>query len=192
MRSAMCNRETAETFVFVEINLDAEPAISIETTSVMFKHLLAQFAFHSSICLTVKARSKDRIQHHEVEDVAIVLGQAVDTALAKRNGIERYGLAVIPMDDALVRCALDLGARAFARVTLPLGCETVEDLSTAMVSHFFSTFALNARMTIHIDYLAGSDPHHIVEAAFKGLGRAFAHACSRHMTSGIPSTKGQL
>lgn len=191
MRNATRSRETRETQIIVSINLDQSAPPVIATGIVMLDHLLEQFAFHSGCALQVRAQSLDAIQHHLVEDVAILLGDALGSALGDRNGIERYGCAVIPMDDALARVAVDLGGRAYARTNLSLGVQQVEGLATALISHFFASLANNARIGLHADLLAGTDPHHCVEAAFKALARACATAWAQTRT-GIPSTKGAL
>lgn len=191
MRSAIRSRETRETKISVTLSLDGSGAPIISTGLRMLDHLLEQFAFHSGCSLQVRAESLDGIQHHLVEDVAIVIGDAVAGALGDRSGIERYGCTIIPMDDALVRVAVDLGGRAHARVELPLGVEQIEGLAAAMIPHFFSSLASNARITLHMDLLVGADPHHSIEAAFKALARACATAWSQ-TRSGIASTKGVL
>jgi imidazoleglycerol-phosphate dehydratase len=193
MRNAIRTRETKETSIRVTLGLD-EPGVSdIQTGNSMFDHLLAQFAFHSRIALEVQARSLDGIRHHVIEDTAIAIGQTIDEALTTRAGIVRYGECIVPMDDALVRAVVDFGGRAYTRTTLFLGVERIEDLETAMIPHVFSSLAGNARATIHIDRLSGDDPHHVVEAAFKALGRACAQAWTLDARiAGVASTKGML
>jgi len=191
MRSATRTRETRETKITVMLDLDRAGPPVIITGQRMFDHLLQQFAFHSGCDLRIQAESLDDIQHHLVEDVAIVMGDALATALGDRAGTERYGCATIPMDDALVRAAVDLGGRTYARTDLRVNVEHVEGLATAMIPHFFSSLAANARMTLHVDLLAGTDPHHCIEAAFKAFARACATA-SAQTRAGILSTKGVL
>ena len=193
MRSATRLRQTTETSVRVALALDGEPKARIETGLVMLDHLLGQFAFHARAGLTIEARSLDAIRHHLIEDVAIVLGGALDEALGDRSNVTRYGEITLPMDDALVRVAVDLGGRIYARTALDLRVERIEDLETVMIPHIIGSFAANARATIHVDRLAGDDPHHIAEAAFKALGRACACAWSRDPRfDGVASTKGVL
>ncbi len=176
------------------IDLDGSGRREIATGLPMLDHLLAQFAFHSRSDLRVSAESLDRIEHHVVEDVALALGVALAVALGDRHGIARYGWALVPMDDALVRAAIDLGGRPFARVELPLQAERVEGLEVAMVPHFFRSFASKAGVTLHVDLLAGSDPHHAIEAGFKALARAASAAWLQIAldTDAIPSTKGVI
>ncbi len=177
----------------VALALDGEPKVRIETGLLMLDHLLAQFAFHARAGLEIEARSLDAIRHHLIEDVAIVLGSALDEALGDRSQIARYGEVTLPMDDALVRVTVDLGGRIYARTALDLRVERIEDLETVMIAHIVGSFAANARATIHVDRLAGDDPHHLVEAAFKGLGRACARGWALDPRfDGVASTKGVL
>lgn len=193
MRSANRLRQTTETSVRLALALDGETRVRVETGIVMLDHLLAQFAFHARIGLEIEARSLDAIRHHLIEDVAIALGSALDEALGDRARIARYGEVTLPMDDALVRVAVDLGGRIYARTALDLRVERIEDFETAMIAHVVASLAANARATIHVDKLAGEDPHHIAEAAFKALGRACAQACAFDPRfEGVASTKGTL
>jgi imidazoleglycerol-phosphate dehydratase len=194
MRNASRSRQTTETSVRCALTFDGDmQSVRVETGVAMFDHLLAQFAFHARIGLEVDARSLDAIRHHVIEDVAIVLGACLDEALGNRSGIARYGEVTLPMDDALVRVAVDLGGRIYARTDLALGVERIEDLETVMIAHVFTSLAANARATLHVDALAGEDPHHKAEAAFKALGRACAQGWSRDPRfDGVVSTKGVL
>jgi imidazoleglycerol-phosphate dehydratase len=194
MRSAVQERATAETSARVELALDDFAMPSIRTGCRMFDHLLAQWAFHSKSTLHIEARSLDGIQHHLVEDIAIVLGRALDEALGDRRGITRYASATIPMDDALVRAAVDFGGRSYCRTALSLSVATIEDLNAGLIAHALSSLAVNARICLHVDQLAGTDPHHGAEAAFKALARASRSAWSIAADTPlvIPSTKGAL
>jgi imidazoleglycerol-phosphate dehydratase len=189
-RSAVAERRTAECVVAVRIEPpDAGPS-EITTGIRMLDHLLAQCAWHGGFRLIVDAQSFDGIRHHLAEDVAIALGTAIGEALGDRSGIERYGDALVVMDDALVRAAVDLAARIYVRADLRLGVERIEDLECVLVEHVLSSLVHNARFALHVDRLAGSDPHHAVEAAFKALGRALAAACVP--AERMRSTKGTL
>jgi imidazoleglycerol-phosphate dehydratase len=192
MRSGSCERTTAETSVAVRIGLDGPSTPAITTGLRMFDHLLAQLAFHSGFAVIIDAASLDGIEHHLIEDTGIAIGRALGDALGDRSGIERYGSVLLPMDDALVRVAIDLGGRFFARIELPIGAECIEGMEVAMVPHFLRSLAVNAAMTVHLDLLAGDDPHHCVEAAFKAYARALATACARRSDVRVPSTKGML
>lgn len=192
LRSANARRATRETDVRVAVDLDGVGATSIATGSPMLDHMLEAFALHASLALDVHATSLDAIQHHLVEDVAIVLGKTLAQALGDRAGIARYGEALIPMDDALVRCAVDAGGRAYTRVALNLRVERIEDLSAELVTHFFQSLAINAGLTLHVDALAGDDGHHVVEAAFKAVARACRSAFVCDVDARVLSTKGLL
>ncbi len=192
MRSGSVRRTTAETDVRVDLSLDDPGTREIRTGLAMFDHLLLAFMFHARIGCRIEARSLDAIRHHLVEDTAIALGQALDAALGERTGIVRYGEASIPMDDALVRAVVDLGGRAWSRTALDLTHERIEDLESVFVPHVFASFAQHARLTLHVDRLAGDDPHHVVEGAFKAAARACARAWAidPSASTSIASTKG--
>jgi imidazoleglycerol-phosphate dehydratase len=174
MRSFAYERKTAETVVQAVLTLDASEPPDVTTGVRMLDHLLQQFAFHAPAGLRLRATSLDGLEHHVVEDVAIALGESLRGALGERRGIERFGAALLPMDDALVRVAVDLGGRPYARIALDLACERIEDLTAEMVPHFLASFAAHAGIALHVDRLAGSNSHHGVEAAFKALARACA------------------
>ena len=185
-------RITTETEVAVDLSLVHAAPPSISTGIRMLDHLMYQLAFHARWSLTISARSLDGIAHHVAEDVAVVLGQALNERLGDRMGIERYGDSLVVMDDALVRCAIDVGGRAFARTNLGLARPMLEDLATDLIPHVVSSLAVNARIAVHLDRLAGADEHHIAEAAFKALGRAMRVAVAAGAFVGVPSTKGVL
>ncbi len=174
MRSFTYERKTAETAVRASLTLDSTEVADVATGYRMLDHLLQQFAFHAPAGLQLNAQSFDRIEHHLVEDVAIALGESLRGALAEHRGIERFGAALLPMDDALIRVAVDLGGRGYARVDLGLTCDRIEDLTSEMLPHFFASFATHAGIALHVDRLAGTNAHHCVEAAFKALARACA------------------
>jgi imidazoleglycerol-phosphate dehydratase len=194
VRSGVSERTTTETNVAVTIELDGSGRRDIATGVRMLDHLLEQLAFHSRCNLRISARSLDDIQHHLVEDVALALGEAIAVALGERRGIERYGSALIPMDDALARVAIDLSGRPFARIDLALGVERIEGLDCVLIAHFFRSLASKSGMTLHVDLLCAADPHHAVEASFKAFARALAVAWSTTAAGreSIPSTKGTL
>lgn len=186
------SRTTKETAVNVDLYLDGAEESRTATGIRMFDHLLAAWAFHSRIAVKIDARSFDGITHHLVEDVAIALGQALSQALGERRAIARYADATIAMDDALVRCVLDLAGRPHGRVDLGLRREAIEDLASDLIPHFFTSLASNARITLHLDRLAGTDDHHVAEAAFKAFARAFRTACAPDLSFSMPSTKGSM
>lgn len=192
MRSCSLDRVTRETIVNVAVTLDEASGTAIATGMPMFDHLLAQFGFYGALGLTVEVRSLDAIRHHAIEDVAIVLGRAISGALGERRGIARFAAVTLPMDDALVRVALDLGGRPYARANLDPGAAAVEGLELVLVRHFFTSLAAEARVCLHVDLLEGTDPHHCVEAAFKALGRACRDAWRIETPDLVASTKGVL
>jgi imidazoleglycerol-phosphate dehydratase len=193
VRSFVIERTTAETSIRAEVGLDRDAGGSQQTGFPIFDHFLHQLSFHGGFYLDVEARSLDAISHHLVEDVAIAIGRSIDSALGERRGIARYATVTLPMDDALVRAALDLGGRPYARINLaPEDGGNIEGLEVGLVRHFFSSLAGTARISVHVDLLAGSDAHHCVEAAFKAFGRACRAAWAVERSDTVPSTKGVL
>lgn len=194
MRTATKTRATKETEITVKINLDGDGKYNVACDFKFFKHMLEQIAAHADYDLEITAASKDGDAHHLVEDTAITLGEALVEALGDKKGIVRYGAKCLPMDDALVRCVLDLSGRMFCKVNVNLKDERTSDFETILLSHFFRSFAQSSKSTIHIDELDGEDTHHIIEATFK----AFAHALSQATeinpkhSEKLLSTKGSL
>jgi imidazoleglycerol phosphate dehydratase HisB len=193
-RRAELRRTTKETDVELALDLDGGAAADVETGIGFLDHLLTAFACHGRFGLRVRCRGDLHVDdHHTAEDVALVLGAALDQALGERRGIERFGDALIPMDEALARCAVDLGGRPFAVVNLELRREAIGALATENMSHVVRSLAQAARAAIHLDVLRGENDHHKVEAAFKALGRALRAAVTRTAgASAVPSTKGVL
>jgi imidazoleglycerol phosphate dehydratase HisB len=176
-------RATAETRIAVRLGLDGASRVSVQTGAGIYDHFLEQLAFHGGLDLVVEAAGDlETGDHHTVEDTALAFGEALDKALGDRRGITRYGDAVVPMDDALARAAVDLGGRPYAELSI--------DPEPGMAGHFFGSLAQAGRMAIHVE-ASGSDPHHVAEAAYKAVGRALKTAL-RVESGGIPSTKGQL
>ncbi|HEX4521294.1 MAG TPA: aminotransferase class I/II-fold pyridoxal phosphate-dependent enzyme [Gaiellaceae bacterium] len=176
-------RATAETRISVRLGLDGASRVSVQTGGGLYDHFLEQLAFHAGLDLTVEGSGDlETGDHHTVEDTALAFGEALDLALGDRRGIARYGDAVVPMDDALARAAVDLGGRPFAELSI--------EPEPGMAGHFFGSLAQAARMAIHVE-ATGRDAHHTAEAAYKAVGRALRTAL-RVESSGIPSTKGQL
>ena len=192
MRTAAICRKTNETDIAVDINLDGTGKYDIHTEFKFFKHMLEQFACHSKFDLTIKAISLDSDEHHLVEDTALALGSAFIKALNDKKGINRYGQCILPMDEALVLCAVDLSGRPFSMVDIKLNSEKISDFSTILLPHFFQSFASSSNTTVHIKQLDGADPHHIVEAAFKSFARAMSSAVQIGNSNVLPSTKGTL
>lgn len=192
-RGAEVERETRETAVRATLNLDGTGRANIATGVPFLDHMLAQVAAHGLIDLDLAARGDlDVDAHHTVEDVAIVLGQALDRALGERQGIARMGDSFVPMDDALALVALDLGGRGYAVINVEFLSPQLGTLATSLIPHFFETLALNARMNLHAKILYGRDDHHKAEALFKAFGRALAQAVRVEPRRGTNSTKGTL
>jgi imidazoleglycerol-phosphate dehydratase len=194
MRSAKVERKTNETDVTVEVRLDGDGGFSGKTGVGFFDHMLAHVARHGLLDLEVRASGDLHVDdHHTVEDVGIAFGQALSQALGDRTGIVRYGHSIVPMDEALVLCALDISGRGFSVCELQPAVERIGGFATEMVPEFFRAVAHNAGITLHVRQLAGSNGHHVVEAAFKAFGRALGQAVVQsERVKGVPSTKGVL
>jgi len=195
MRSAKITRKTSETDISVEINLDGTGTYDNQTGVGFFDHMLDQLARHALIDMTVRATGDLHIDdHHTVEDTGIALGQALTEALADKRGIRRYGECHLPMDDALVRCALDLSGRPFLIFGLDLPTQKIGSFDTELVREFFQALSTHGGITLHIDQLHGINSHHIVEAAFKAVARALRNAIEidPRKADDVPSTKGSL
>jgi imidazoleglycerol-phosphate dehydratase len=198
MRTAKLTRKTSESQIELELNLDGNGQSSIDTGVPFFDHMLTALAKHSLIDLNVLSRGDVEIDvHHTVEDTAIVFGQALRQALGDKSGIGRYGDATVPLDEALARAVVDVSGRPFLVHTgEPAGFEfhlIGGHFTGSLVRHVFEAIALNAGLTMHINVLAGRDPHHIAEAQFKAFARALRKAVeSDPRVLGVPSTKGAL
>ncbi len=193
-RTASVNRRTNETTVAVTLALDGTGRHAIATGVPFFDHLLTHVAVHGLFDLTVQAQGDLQIdEHHTVEDVAIVLGQAIDQALGDRQGIRRMGHAYVPMDEALAWVAVDLSGRPYTVVEAAFNTPAIGTLGTSLVPHVLESLATHARMNLHAQVLYGRDDHHKAEALFKALGRALRDAVeSDPRRAGVPSTKGVL
>jgi imidazoleglycerol phosphate dehydratase HisB len=192
-RRAEVQRVTKETNIEVVLDLDGVGDADVSTGIGFLDHLLTALACHGRFDLKIRCQGDLHIDdHHTAEDVAIVLGQAFDECLGDRRGIERFGDALIPMDEALARCAVDLGGRPASVVELNLVRESIGSLATENMTHVVRSLAQSARAAIHLDVLRGENDHHKVEAAFKALGRALRAATARTRDGRIASTKGVL
>ena len=197
-RTARVQRETSESSIDLSLNLDGSGISDIETSVPFYDHLLTAFAKHSLTDLTVRARGDIEIDvHHTVEDVGIVLGQAIREALGDKRGISRYGDALVPLDEALAQAVVDISGRPYlVHAGEPAGFEfhlIGGHFTGSMVRHVFEAITFNAGLTVHVNVLGGRDPHHIAEAEFKAFARAFRQAKALDpLVSGIPSTKGAL
>ncbi|MCB1362810.1 MAG: imidazoleglycerol-phosphate dehydratase HisB [Rhodobacteraceae bacterium] len=195
MRSATVSRKTAETDISVKIDLDGSGRYDNQTGVGFFDHMLDQLARHSLIDMEIRATGDLHIDdHHTVEDTGIALGQALARALGDKRGIRRYGACLLPMDDALVRAALDLSGRPFLVWTLDLPTPRIGTFDSELVREFFTALATHGGITLHVDRLHGFNSHHIAEAAFKAVARALREAVETDPRKGdaVPSTKGAL
>lgn len=195
MRTASISRKTAETDIAVEINLDGTGTYDNQTGVGFFDHMLDQLARHALIDITTRCSGDLHIDdHHTVEDVGIALGQALAQALGDKRGIRRYGECSLPMDDAQVRCALDLSGRPFLVWNVTLPTQKIGTFDTELVREFFQAFATHGGITLHLDQVHGFNSHHIAEASFKAVARALRMAVETdpRKADAIPSTKGML
>jgi imidazoleglycerol-phosphate dehydratase len=195
MRTATVTRKTAETDISVTVNLDGTGTYDNQTGVGFFDHMLDQLSRHSLIDFTIRAKGDYHIDdHHTVEDVGIALGQALTQAVGDKKGIVRYGECNLPMDDAQIRCALDLSARPFFIWNVDMPTAKIGTFDTELVREFFQAFSTHGGITLHIDRIHGFNSHHIAEAAFKAVARALRVALETdpRKTDAIPSTKGAL
>jgi imidazoleglycerol-phosphate dehydratase len=193
-RSAKLDRKTGETSVSVSLTLEGTGA-GMRATGVGFMdHMLDLLARHGRLDLTVDATGDLQTgAHHTVEDVGIVIGQALDRALGDRSGITRYGQATVPMDEARASCAIDISGRAFCAFAAPLPPGAIGNFDHELAEEFFRALAGNAKLTLHLTVEAGTNVHHMIEAAFKAFARALRAAVALDPTeTGVPSTKGVL
>ena len=193
-REASRSRTTGETDVRVRVDLDGSGASRISTGVGFFDHMLTLLARHSLIDIDVEARGDlETGSHHTVEDVGITLGQAIGDALGDRSGIERYGAALIPMDECLVQAAVDLSGRPFTALDVPLPTTVIGGFETELLGEFVRGLANHAGLTVHVRLLVPGNAHHVIEGSFKALARALAQAVAPNpRVSGVPSTKGSL
>ena len=194
-RTACIVRNTKETQIELELRLDGSGQYDVETGCGFLNHMLELFARHGRFDLKLRCVGDTQVDyHHTTEDVGICLGKALTEALGEKRGITRYGSFLLPMDEALVLTAVDLSGRAFLVMDLEIPTEKVGDFDTELVREFMTAFSSNSAMTLHFKLLHGSNSHHIIEAAFKGLGRALREAVSieEKYRDEIPSTKGML
>lgn len=195
MRTANISRKTAETDIQLTLDLDGGGKSAIDTGCGFLDHMLTLFARHGRFDLTVKCDGDTNVDyHHTTEDIGIVLGQAFAEALGDKRGIRRYGSMLLPMDEALILCALDLSGRAHLEYALEIPTEKVGDFDTELTKEFFYAFVRTSASTLHLRQLSGENSHHIIEGAFKAFGRAMkdAVAIDEAYRDEIPSTKGML
>jgi imidazoleglycerol-phosphate dehydratase len=193
-RTATETRETRETQIRIEVNLDGTGTYKVETGLPFLNHMLELFSRHSLIDLQLKATGDlDVDYHHTVEDVGLALGTAIDRALGERKGIRRYGFFYVPMDESLCRVVVDLGGRPYLVKNMACKKRKLLDFELALFDDFFQAFVVQARMNLHIEQLLGQEAHHAYESVFKALARAMRMALeSDPRDAGIPSSKGRI
>jgi len=201
-RIASLDRQTHESKVHVEVDLDGSGRADVSTGVGFYDHMLTSFARHALVDLTVTTDGDTHVDaHHSVEDTAIVLGDALREALGDKRGIRRFGDATVPLDEALVQCAVDVSGRPYCVHTgetdgqeyVVIGGDTGAGYAGSLTRHVFETLAYHAQIAVHVRVLSGRDPHHVVEAQFKAFARAFRNAVAIDpRETGVPSTKGSL
>lgn len=195
MRETQLKRKTGETDISLKLNLDGKGLCEINTGCGFLDHMLELFSKHSRFDLAVFCKGDTQVDyHHTVEDVAIVLGQAVSQALGDKRGITRYGSMILPMDETLVLTAMDISGRAFLKFDAKMPAQKVGEMDTELVEEFFWAFVRNCNVTLHIKLLDGTNTHHIIEGIFKSFARALktAVAIDPELGQEIPSSKGVL
>jgi imidazoleglycerol-phosphate dehydratase len=194
MRTANVHRKTKETDVRVELNLDGSGQSSVSIGLPFLEHMLELFAKHGLFDLQITCKGDLEIDdHHSVEDIAITLGQALVQALGDKAGINRYGEALVPMDEALCRSVIDLSGRSYLVYEVTVRRQMIGNFSVELAEHFWRSFAETAKFNLHIDCLRGRNSHHILEGTFKATARALRAAVERNSRIvGVPSTKGSL
>ena len=192
-RVATLTRSTNETSIEIQLDLDGTGVYDIRTGIGFFDHMLSHIAKHGKLDLMLKGKGDLEVdEHHLVEDTGIVFGRALFTALGDKRGIERFGTAFVPMDEALARTVIDLSGRGYLAFVAEFSRESINGFPLEMVREFFQAVANEGRMNIHVGLLYGRNAHHQVEAIFKSFGRALQEAMRVGSTDAIPSTKGVL
>lgn len=192
-RTSKLKRETKETSITVQVNLDGSGKTSVTTGIDFFDHLITSFGKHAMIDLVVRAKSNDRIAHHLIEDTGIAIGSAIDKALGNRTGIVRFSYSSVPMDESLAESSVDLVRRPYGKINLSIKRAQIEGMSKEDIEHFFASLVQNLNSCIHINVRYGENDHHKIEAAIKSLAVALRIAASvDKKQKGIPSTKGSM
>ncbi len=193
-RTATVSRSTLETCINVDLDIDAPGPVEVSTGVGMLDHLITSLAFHSGFSLKMSASCQGfQSQHHLTEDAGIVLGEALRKALGDGSGISRFGSAAVPMDDALVMAAVDFGGRSHFQWDVPVAGQVTDGFDCRLAQDFFVAMCLNARMALHLRYIWGTDPHHLLESCFKATAVAFRTALAPSRgRQGPPSTKGTV
>ena len=195
MRQATCERKTQETEITVSVNLDGRGIYDVKTGIGFFDHMLEQLSRHSLIDIKVRAKGDLHIDfHHTVEDVGIILGQAVKQAMGDLRGITRYGSATVPMDECCTRASLDISGRPFLVWKVNFNRDKLGDMDTELFQEWFRAFAFGAGITLHVENIYGENNHHIIESSYKALARALRQALTidPRKADALPSTKGVI
>ena len=193
IRKAKIKRETKETSVSVSLDLDGSGKTSVDTGISFLDHLITSFGKHAMLDLAVNAKSKDKIEHHLIEDAAIAIGLSIDKALGSRTSITRFSYASVPMDESLAEASLDLVKRPYSKITLLVKRNNVEGISKEDIQHFFQSLTQNLNSCVHVTVKYGDNDHHKIEAAIKSLAVAIRNASLKDKKQkGIPSTKGAM
>jgi len=194
MRKAKVERRTKETDIFIQVNLDGAGLYQVHTPFPFMDHMLSAFSKHGFFDLDVKAEGDTEIDdHHTMEDIGIVMGEVLGKAVGKKEGIRRFGHAVIPLDEALAQVTVDLSGRPYLVYEVRMPRKRIKAFDVEMIEHFFRSLVDQSRMNLHIRLISGKDPHHILEAIFKGFGRALDQATQIDpRVRGVASTKGKL
>ena len=195
MRTCEINRKTGETDISLALNIDGKGTYRVDTGCGFLNHMLELFTRHGRFDLTVKCNGDTHVDdHHTVEDIGIALGQAFKTALGDKKGISRYGNMMLPMDETLILCALDISGRAYLNFDVEIPTEKVGTFDTELVKEFMMAFSRELGLTLHFVMMAGENSHHIIEAIYKALARALGQAVKidEEYKDEIPSTKGML
>ncbi len=193
MRTARVERTTKESSVLVEINLDGNGNVSVDTGVPFFDHMMSQLGKHSGIDLIIKTKGDTEVDsHHTVEDTSLAFGQALREALGDKSGIRRFGDALVPIDESLTQVAIDLSGRPYLVYRQPEIVELIGTFDTTLGKHIWESIVAEARIAIHIRVLEGRNAHHVFESQFKAVARALRDAIKLDGVAGIPSTKGTL
>ncbi len=194
-RQAKIDRQTKETDIRIKLDMDGTGQSAVETGIPFMDHMLTLMAAHGFLNLEINAKGDTEVDdHHTVEDLGICLGQAIKGALGEKRGIRRYGEATIPMDEALARVVMDISNRPSLAYRVSLKKTTTGTFDVGLVNEFFRALVTHAGITLHVDLLAGDEPHHVAEVIFKAFARALDQACSpeKRLGGDVPSTKGLL
>lgn len=190
-RRGAVSRTTKETTIELSVNLDGGKS-KIDTSIDFLDHMLEAFAKHSGCGLNVRAKGDGMDNHHVIEDVGIALGKAIHDALADKHGIERFGSAMVPLDEALIAAAVDISGRPYLNFRVAFARQDLGQMPTEMIGEFFRALTDNAKITVHLIQMNGIVAHHVCEATFKAFARAFRQAISASGDQSVPSTKGLL